>query len=52
MKPERVEFYMSDIEQIKIMGPQRSNGVNGNAYYISIWVKVTQVSNVAHGPLV
>jgi hypothetical protein len=36
---------------IKIIGPQGLNGANGNAYYISIWTKVTQVSDVAHGPL-
>ena len=36
------------------MGPRASNGANGNEvhYHISMWAKVTQVSDVAHGPLV
>jgi hypothetical protein len=34
------------------MSPRGSNGTNGNAYHISIWVKVTQVSDVAHVSLV
>jgi hypothetical protein len=32
------------------MGPREANG--GNEIHISIWAKVTQVSDVAHGPLV
>jgi hypothetical protein len=43
MKPERLN-----------MGARGLNGANGNGilYYISIKAKVTQVSDVAHGPLV
>jgi hypothetical protein len=55
LKPEKMNFTwkLPDMEQRQddyIMGPRESNGAN--AYYISTWTKFTQVSDVAHGPLV
>jgi hypothetical protein len=50
MKPEKAEFYIKAFwYRTKASW---SNGANGNAYHISICVKITQVSDVAHGPLV
>jgi hypothetical protein len=56
MKPEKmnITWKLLDMEQRQddyIMGPPRVKW-KWNAYYISTWTKVTQVSDVAHGPLV
>jgi hypothetical protein len=63
MKPEKLNFTwkLPDLEWRQVGqndGPWGSDGANGNEMHIwywkniSIWAKVSQVSDVAHGPLV
>jgi hypothetical protein len=60
MKPEKAEllykafWYRTKASWLKSWAPEGRmwKMEMHNYYYISVWVKVTQVSDVAHGPLV
>jgi hypothetical protein len=52
MKPEMKDFWHGTKQVDYFMGSRGSSEGNGNSYYISIWTKVIQVNDVAHGPLV
>jgi hypothetical protein len=54
MKPEKLTFTWKLCDIDKNHGPPRVEWSKWkwNAYYISRWAKVTQVSDMAYGPLV